>query len=233
MPANGAANVKKRDWLHKVSPFFYICEFNSILMDFVTIFDYIGTFAFAISGIRLAAAKKFDIFGAYVVGFVTAIGGGTLRDILLGITPFWMNQASYVIITAVALLFVILFRNTLVRLDNTFFIFDAIGIALFTVVGFEKSMGAGFPVWVNIIMGSITGAAGGMFRDIFINEVPLIFRKDIYAVACVLGGVVYYLCMLLGLGQILTQIIAALSVILIRVLSVHYGISLPSLNPPD
>ncbi len=200
-------------------------------MDFITIIDYIGTFAFAISGIRLAAAKNFDIFGAYVVGFVTAIGGGTLRDLLLGMTPFWMEQPSYVVITAVALVFVIVFRKQVVKLNNTFFIFDAIGIGLFTVVGVERSLEAGFPMWVNIIMGSITGAAGGMFRDIFINEVPLIFRKDIYAVACVLGGVTYYICLWLGCSHILTQIISAISVILIRVLSVRFSISLPSLKP--
>ena len=158
-------------------------EFGS-KMDFVTVIDYIGTFAFAISGIRLAAAKNFDIFGAYVVGFVTAIGGGTLRDLLLGITPFWMEQISYTVITAIALVFVIIFRKFVVRLDNTFFIFDAVGIALFTVVGVEKSLDAGFPMWVNIIMGAITGAAGGMFRDIFINEVPLIFRKDMRMIFC-------------------------------------------------
>ena len=202
-------------------------------MDFITLIDYIGTFAFAISGIRLAAAKNFDIFGAYVVGFVTAIGGGTLRDLLLNMTPFWMEQPSYVIITGLALVFVIIFSKYVVRLDNTFFIFDAVGIALFTVVGVERSIAAGFPVWVNIIMGAITGAAGGMFRDIFINEVPLIFRKDIYAMACALGGVVYYLCLWLGCGHMLTQVIAAASVFLIRVLSVHFGISLPSLRPID
>ena len=200
-------------------------------MDFITIIDYIGTFAFAISGIRLAAAKNFDIFGAYVVGFVTAIGGGTLRDLFLGMTPFWMEQPSYVVITAVALVFVIVFRKQVVKLNNTFFIFDAIGIGLFTVVGVERSLEAGFPMWVNIIMGSITGAAGGMFRDIFINEVPLIFRKDIYAVACLLGGVTYYICLWLGCSHILTQIISAISVILIRILSVRFGISLPSLKP--
>ena len=202
-------------------------------MDFVTVIDYIGTFAFAISGIRLAAAKNFDIFGAYVVGFVTAIGGGTLRDLLLDVTPFWMEQPSYVIITGLALVFVIIFKKYVVRLDNTFFIFDAVGIALFTVVGVERSIAAGFPVWVNIIMGAITGAAGGMFRDIFINEVPLIFRKAIYAMACAMGGVVYYLCLWFGCGHLLTQVIAAVSVFLIRVLSVHFGISLPSLKPID
>lgn len=202
-------------------------------MDFITLLDYIGTFAFAISGIRLAAAKNFDIFGAYVVGFVTAIGGGTLRDLLLDVTPFWMEQPSYVIITAVALIFVILFRRQIVRLDNTFFIFDAIGIGLFTVVGVERSLVAGFPIWVNITMGAITGAAGGMFRDIFINEVPLIFRKDIYAVACVIGGIVYYICLWAGCGHVFTQVTAASTVILARILSVRFGISLPSLKPLD
>ena len=199
-------------------------------MEFIDIIDFIGTFAFAISGIRLAAAKNFDWFGAYVVGFVTAVGGGTLRYVMLDMTPFWMEHVSYVVITALALVFVIIFRRHVVRLDNTFFIFDAVGIALFTVVGVEKSISAGFPVWVNIIMGTITGAAGGMFRDIFINEVPLIFRKDIYAMACLAGGAVYYLCLWAGLPTVATEIVAALSVFLIRVLSVRFGISLPSLK---
>ncbi|MDE6871230.1 MAG: trimeric intracellular cation channel family protein [Bacteroidales bacterium] len=199
-------------------------------LDFIRLIDYIGTFAFAISGIRLAAAKNFDIFGAYVVGFVTAVGGGTLRDLMLDVTPFWMEQPSYVIITGLALLFVIIFRKYVVRFDNTFFIFDAIGIGLFTVVGVERSIAAGFPVWVNIIMGAITGAAGGMVRDVLINEVPLIFRKDIYAVACVLGGVAYYICVLLGCSHLATQIIAALTVILTRILSVHFCVSLPALR---
>lgn len=199
-------------------------------MEFIDIIDFIGTFAFAISGIRLAAAKNFDWFGAYVVGFVTAVGGGTLRDVMLDMTPFWMEHVSYVVITALALVFVIIFRRHVVRLDNTFFIFDAVGIALFTVVGVEKSISAGFPVWVNIIMGTITGAAGGMFRDIFINEVPLIFRKDIYAMACLAGGAVYYLCLWAGLPTVATEIVAALSVFLIRVFSVRFGISLPSLK---
>ena len=140
-------------------------------MEFINIIDYIGTFAFAISGIRLAAAKNFDWFGAYVVGFVTAVGGGTLRDLMLDVTPFWMEHVSYMVITGLALVFVLIFRKYVVRLDNTFFIFDAVGIALFTVVGVEKSIAAGFPMWVNVIMGTITGAAGGMFRDIFIKDI--------------------------------------------------------------
>lgn len=110
---------------------------------FVQILDFIGTFAFAISGIRLASAKRFDWFGAYVVGFVTAIGGGTIRDLLLDVTPAWMTDPMYLICTGLALVWVIVFEKRLVRLDNTFFIFDTIGLALFTVVGAGKSLTLG------------------------------------------------------------------------------------------
>lgn len=200
------------------------------MIDFITFCDYTGTFAFAISGIRLASAKQFDWFGAYVVGVVTAVGGGTLRDVLLTATPFWMTQASYLIISALALLFVIAFRRYVIRLNNTFFLFDAIGLGLFMVVGFAKTLDFGFPVWTAIVMGTVTGSFGGMLRDILINEVPLIFRKDIYALACVFGGIVYYLCMQTTLSVPMTQFIAALSVFLMRIISVKYHISVPVLK---
>ncbi|MCF0176150.1 MAG: trimeric intracellular cation channel family protein [Bacteroidales bacterium] len=199
-------------------------------MDIITVFDYVGTLAFAISGIRLAAAKQFDLFGAYVVGLVTAVGGGSIRDLLLDVTPFWMTNPSYVLITAEALLFVVVFKKYVVYLNNTFFIFDAIGIGLFTVVGLERSMAAGFPWWVNVAMGGITGAAGGVLRDIFINEVPLIFRKDIYAMACLGGGLIYYMCHAFGLPSNITQVSAAVSVFTIRILAVHFKVSLPALS---
>lgn len=199
-------------------------------IDFTTILDYIGTFAFAISGIRLASAKRFDWFGAYVVGAATAIGGGTTRDLLLGITPFWMHQPSYLVITGLALLFVIVFGKYVIRLNNTFFIFDAVGLGLFTVVGIEKSLLAGFPVWVAIIMGMTTGAVGGVIRDILINEEPLIFRKDIYAIACILGGFIYFTCDFFDVGHVAIQVVAAGSVILTRVVAVKYHISLPVLK---
>lgn len=202
-------------------------------MNFINIVDYAGTFAFAISGIRLASAKRFDWFGAYVVGLVTAIGGGTARDLLLGVTPFWMLQPSYLIVTGVALFCVILFGKQLIRLNNTFFIFDAIGLGLFVVVGIEKSIDAGFPFWVTIIMGMITGSVGGILRDILINEEPLIFRKDIYALACVLGGLVFYVCTKFNLQTEVTQILSAVSVILMRVIAVKYHLSLPALKGHD
>lgn len=202
-------------------------------MDLINIVDYIGTFAFAISGIRLASAKRFDLFGAYVVGLVTAIGGGTTRDLLLNVKPFWMLQPSYIVITAIALLCVILMGKRMKYFNNTFFLFDAVGLGLFVVVGIEKSIGAGFPFWVSIIMGLITGSVGGIIRDILINEVPLIFRKDIYALACVFGGIVFYICILLHLPSEMTQLISAVSVILMRVLAVKYHWSLPVLKNGD
>ena len=202
-------------------------------MNFINFVDYAGTFAFAISGIRLASAKRFDWFGAYVVGLVTAIGGGTTRDILLDVTPFWMQQPSYLIITGIALLCVIAFGRQLIRLNNTFFIFDAIGLGLFVVVGIERSIQAGFPFWVSIIMGMITGSVGGIMRDILINEVPLIFRKDIYALACVLGGIVFYVCSEFGLPSEITQILSAASVILMRIIAVRFHLGLPALKGHD
>lgn len=203
------------------------------MIDFVTICDYIGTFAFAISGIRLASAKQFDWFGAYVVGFVTAVGGGTIRDLMLNSTPFWMEQSSYLFVSALALLFVIIFRKYVIKLNNTIFIFDAIGLGLFVVVGIEKTLNFGFPMWVAICMGTITGSAGGMMRDIFINEEPLVFRKDIYALACVFGGIVYWLCLRFGLSATITQLLCASGVILMRVIAVKYHISVPVLKGDD
>ena len=203
------------------------------MIDFITFCDYSGTFAFAISGIRLASAKKFDWFGAYVVGGVTAVGGGTLRDVLLNVTPFWMTQASYLVISGLALLFVLLFRKYVIRLNNTFFIFDAVGLGLFAVVGIAKTLECGLPFWTAIIMGTVTGAFGGMMRDILINELPLIFRKDIYALACVFGGFVYYVCDKLGLPLHIIQSISAISVFIARVVSVRYHICLPVLKGED
>ena len=197
---------------------------------FVQILDFIGTFAFAISGIRLASAKRFDWFGAYVVGFVTAIGGGTIRDVLLGVTPGWMTDPIYLICTGLALLWVILFGKHLIHLHNTFFIFDSIGLALFTVVGVGKSIVLGYPLWVAIIMGSITGAAGGVIRDVFINEIPLIFRKEIYAMACVVGGTVYWMCDLVGVHSYGCQVAGGISVFVTRILAVKYNICLPILS---
>lgn len=197
---------------------------------FLLIVEIIGTLAFAISGIRLAALKKFDWFGAFIVGLVTAIGGGTIRDLFLSTTPFWMLNYWYLIVTAIALGLVIIFKRYLVRLDHTFFIFDTIGLALFVVIGIQKSLDFGFPMWVAIIMGTITGAFGGVLRDILINEEPLIFRKEVYATACLAGGLSYWLISHLGGSIVVQQISCAAFIIIVRVLSVIYNWSLPVLG---
>lgn len=144
---------------------------------FIDIIEILGTAAFAISGIRLAAAKRFDWFGAYVVGLVTAIGGGTLRDVLLDLPVFWMKSSVYLVVTFISLVAVIVFRQALVKGMRTLFIFDAIGLALFVVVGVQRTTEAGLPMWVAIVMGTITGSFGGIIRDILINEQPLFFEK--------------------------------------------------------
>ncbi|MDR2968728.1 MAG: trimeric intracellular cation channel family protein [Tannerellaceae bacterium] len=200
------------------------------MIDFITFCNYAGTFAFAISGIRLASAKQFDWFGAYVVGVVTAVGGGTVRDILLNATPFWMEEPAYLIVSALALLFVIVFRKYVIHLNNTFFIFDAIGLGLFVVSGIHKTLDFGLPMWTAIVMGTITGSFGGMMRDTLINEVPLIFRKDIYALTCVLGGFIYYICMKLSVSILVTQLVTASTVLTARLLAVKYHISVPVLK---
>lgn len=199
----------------------------------VEIFDFVGTLAFAISGIRLASAKRFDWFGAYVVGVATAIGGGTMRDVMLGQSPFWMTNPFYLLVTLVGLIWVIVFRRMLVRQDSVWFIFDTIGLALFTVVGIEKTLttvapdGQHFPFWAAIIMGAVTGAGGGVIRDVFINEVPLIFRKEIYALACVVGGLGYYICHKLNYPTEVSVVVCGVAVFAMRVLAVKYKLQLP------
>ncbi|MCQ2197172.1 MAG: trimeric intracellular cation channel family protein [Bacteroidaceae bacterium] len=195
------------------------------------IIEFVGTMAFAISGIRMASSKRFDWFGALIVGMATAVGGGTIRDLMLGVSPFWLTNKIYVICCIIALLWVITFGKYLIRQHNTWFIFDTIGLALFNVIGIEKTLQMGFPLWTSIIMGCITGAAGGVIRDILINEVPLIFRKEIYAVACIAGGLVYVACFrLFGLPAELSALFSSFTVIVIRVLAVRYHWHLPVLK---
>lgn len=197
---------------------------------FLLIVEIVGTVAFAISGIRLAAAKNFDWFGAYTVGLVTAIGGGTLRDLMLNTTPFWMLNGWYLGVTGLSLLTVIVLKKYLVKLDQTFFMFDTVGLALFVLIGIQKSLEFGYPMWVAIFMGTMTGAFGGVLRDILINEVPLIFRKDVYGTACIAGGFVYWIIMIFGGSELLQQIMCAASVVILRLLATHYNWSIPILR---
>ncbi|MCM1021827.1 MAG: trimeric intracellular cation channel family protein [Muribaculum sp.] len=193
---------------------------------FLFVIEMIGTIAAAISGIRMAAAKHFDWFGAYSVGLVTAIGGGTMRDLLIGIPVFWMQSLWYLSVTFMSLGVVILFKRVLVH-TRILFIFDTIGLALFVVIGIQKSLAAGYCMWVAIVMGIITGACGGMLRDILLNQEPLLFKKDLYATACLIGGLVYWLMIELGAGVPVQGMACAATVTLMRILAVRYSWSLP------
>ena len=199
-------------------------------MDVLLIIEVIGTIAFAISGIRLAAAKEFDWFGAYTIGLVTAIGGGTLRDVLLDIPVFWMQTPLYLLVTGLSLALVIIFRKALVKFNRTLFIFDAIGLALFVVIGIQKTIDVGLPMWVAIAMGTITGSFGGVIRDILINIEPLFFRKDIYATACLAGGIAFWIIMECGGSDTLQQIMCAVVVIGLRICALKYNWALPQLK---
>ncbi len=201
---------------------------------FLTAIEVIGTIAFAISGIRLAAYRRFDWFGAYTVGLVTAIGGGTLRDLLLDIPVFWMQTPLYLGVTAFSLAVVILFRRILVSSNRMLFVFDTLGLALFVVIGIEKTLAVGYAMWVGIVMGMITGAFGGVLRDILINDEPLFFRKDIYATACIAGGLVYWGCFEAGTSGTVCQLLCALAIIVLRTCALRWNWHLPVLSarPP-
>ena len=192
--------------------------------------EFIGTFAFAISGIRMAAAKHFDWFGGFVCGFAVAIGGGTIRDVMLGVTPFWMTSSIYFTCTIIALLVGILFSKKLSRMENAWLITDTLGLAMFTIAGLQKTLQYDHPFWVAIVMGCITGVAGGVIRDVLLNQEPIIFQKDIYAMASVAGGLIYWLLAALGINIGITSIVTFLVICLVRYVAVRYHISLPLLR---
>lgn len=197
------------------------------------VIEFIGTFAFALSGIRLAASKHYDWLGGFVCGIAVAIGGGTIRDVMLGVRPFWMLSPIYMICTLFAQCVVIVCHHYLRRLDTTWFLFDTLGLALFNIAGIQKTLECGFPFWVAIIMGCITGAAGGVIRDVLLNEEPVIFRKEIYAMACVVGGLTYWLLSWLQVSLYITVITTFAIVCAIRFLAVKYHISLPKLRDEE
>lgn len=197
------------------------------------ILEILGTLAFAISGIRHAAAKHYDWFGGFVCGIAVAIGGGTLRDVMLGATPFWMTSPLYIVCTMLAQLIVIVFARSLKRLDNAWLAFDTLGLALFTIAGIQKTLAYNHPFWVAIIMGCITGAAGGVIRDMLLNRTPVIFQKEIYAMASIAGGLVYWLMMVLHVNVGITVATTFLVVVSIRFLALKYHISLPVLKSEE
>ena len=205
-------------------------EFDELYSTVMKIIEVLGTFTFVVSGIRQASAKHFDWFGGFVCGIAVAIGGGTVRDVMLGVTPFWMTSSLYMSCAVLALLFTVVFSRSLKKLDNAWFVFDTLGLGLFTVAGIQKTLECRHPFWVAIIMGCITGSAGGVMRDVFLNNIPVIFQKEIYATACVAGGFIYWGLALLNLSVTWMAAITFVVVCSIRFLAVKYHITFPTLK---
>lgn len=192
--------------------------------------DILGTISFAISGVLIAMNKKMDPFGILIIAFVTAVGGGTLRDILIGVTPVsWMKDMTYTYVILFSTVSAVIFKQNINYLRTSLFLFDTIGIGLYTVVGVEKGINAGLHPIICVALGTISACFGGVLRDILCNEIPVIFRKEIYATACILGGFSYFLLNNLPVDNKIIFLASGLIVIVIRLLAVKFKIALPSL----
>lgn len=195
---------------------------------FLTIIDIAGTFAFTVSGAFAAMHKKLDPFGVIVIAFVTAIGGGTLRDMLIGNFPVrWLMNETLVSIIFISAIVSMFFRNYLKQLTITLLVFDALGLGLFTIIGIEAGLEKNMSMGICIALGTITASFGGVIRDVLLNNVPLIFQKEIYAMACVLGGLFYFLLKQTTLDADVSKIIAILAIFAIRMIAVKWSLSLP------
>jgi uncharacterized membrane protein YeiH len=192
--------------------------------------DILGTVAFAISGVLVAMEKRLDLFGVGIIALVTAIGGGTLRDLLIGNTPVtWTTTPVYMYVILGAVLFAILFQSRLEYLRTSLFLFDTLGIGLYTMVGIEKGVEAGLEPLICVTLGTITASFGGVLRDILCNDIPVIFRKEIYATACILGGVGYFLLLKTPIPEAYAYLSGLAIVIGVRLLAVRYHITLPNI----
>ncbi|MCM8570700.1 trimeric intracellular cation channel family protein [Gramella jeungdoensis] len=193
------------------------------------ILDILGTIAFAISGALSAMNRRLDPFGIFIIAFVTAIGGGTIRDVLIGSTPVtWMENIIYVYLIGLVTILAIVFRNKLFYLKKSLFLFDTIGLGVFTITGVETGIQNDLNPIISIALGAMTGTFGGVIRDILCNEIPVIFRKEIYATACLMGAFVYIILFDLGVDPDIIYLTTSLIVIGIRLIVVKYHISLPS-----
>ena len=200
-------------------------------MDLVYIIDLSGTFVFAISGMATATEKKFDIFGASIIALVTAVGGGTIRDMMIGSQPVgWMMDGNYLLVTGAAIVVSFFFLNKILRLRRTMFLFDAIGIGLFTILGLTKTLSLGLSPAIAIIMGTVSASFGGVVRDILCNEVPIIFGREIYATACLAGGILFLILNQIGLDYHINMVMTIAFIVIIRILAVKYKWELPKLK---
>ena len=201
------------------------------MWDLIYLFDLLGTAAFAISGALAAIDKKYDVFGVIFVAFITALGGGTTRDMMLGLTPVsWMQDITYFYVVMAAVVATFLLSNKIMKWRKTLFLFDSIGLGVFTIAGMQKALEVGLDWELAIMMGVISATLGGIFRDIFNGEKPLILQKEIYATACFAGGLLLALLSWIGTDPLISVPVTILTIILIRVFAVKYSWSLPVLK---
>jgi uncharacterized membrane protein YeiH len=198
-------------------------------IDFLHIIEILGTFSFAVSGAFFAIEKKLDPFGVIILSFVTAIGGGTLRDVVIGNLPVgWLRDETATITILFAAIASMFFEARLRKFTTTLFLFDALGLGLFTIVGIEKALELHFSIGVCIALGTITASFGGVIRDVLLNNVPLVFRKEIYAMASIVGGLIYFLFRKIQLDEDVSKIVCILLIFLIRLIAVKYKLGLPA-----
>jgi uncharacterized membrane protein YeiH len=200
-------------------------------MDLIYILDILGTFAFAISGALFASDKKFDLFGVLIIAFVTAIGGGMIRDVLMNAHPInWIGDLNYVWTILMAVIFTFLFKSKIAPLSKTLFLFDTIGIGVFTLLGLQKGLDYNLHPFIALLMGMISAVFGGVLRDVLTNRVPLIFEKEIYASACLAGGLIYLLTDYLQVNQNIQFAFSAFVIVLIRSIAVKFHLQLPKIK---
>ncbi len=197
-------------------------------MNFLYALDLLGTASFAVSGALAGVQRRMDLLGVVILGLVTATGGGTLRDILLGdVPPFCFKDENYFYVSIIFALAVFFFHHALDFLHRPLLYFDALGLATFLVIGTGKALDFNAGFLVAVMMGVVTATAGGVIRDMLSNQVPLILQKEIYATACIIGGIVFFFLYRLGVGMNGASIIAALSVLAIRITAIRRNWSLP------
>ncbi|SHH21526.1 trimeric intracellular cation channel family protein [Flavobacterium defluvii] len=185
--------------------------------------DIIGTMAFAMSGALTAMHKRLDPFGVFIIAFVTAVGGGTLRDVLIGRTPVgWMMNLQYVYVIILGFFLAIIFRKKFDKLRTSLFLFDTIGLGVFTLIGLEKGITTGLHPVICVALGTMTACFGGVIRDILCNEIPTVFRKEIYATICIFGGIVFFGLRKLNLEDDVLYLVTSVVIISIRLLAVKY-----------
>ncbi len=190
-----------------------------------------GTIAFAISGALTAMSKKLDPFGVFIIAFVTAVGGGTLRDIMIGKTPVaWMLQLDYVYLIVLGFFLAVAFRKKFDRLRISLFLFDTIGLGVFTLIGLQKGLDTGLHPIICIALGTMTACFGGVIRDILCNDIPVIFRREIYATICIAGGIVFFLLKRFNLDNDIIYLITSVVMITLRLLAVRNKWSLQPLS---